>query len=358
MRSAFALMAILIAWSCPVLAQSAASPPSPPSMPTGVELPIEVRLSVRILNITRLIETTGELSASIEYTQRWVDPGLRFDPVAKGEEHIDLTGAAAEARLGQIWRPGITIDNMIGNPRSQTVFLSIFYDGRVVQIRRLDADFRIRANMSSFPFDTQYLPLSFSTARHAAHEVALTTTEFDRNFSTIDPDISANNWKPRGVSFVQSTFFGWNARPFSRITLIATVERDWTRYILRLFVPFIAIMSLSLFLLWASTSVLPNTQRVPMVFSTLLALAALSFTFEASFPGSISMNSPIAAMISMGYLYLPVVLVIDLFPGLDNSRFARRFPYLLPELRRNLRLTVPLLFLGLCLYSLLPTIER
>lgn len=358
MRWAFALVAILIACSGPVQAQSAASPAIPPPLPAGVELPIEVRLSVRILNITRLIETTGELSASIEYTQRWVDPGLRFDPVAKGEEHIDLTGAAAEARLGQIWRPGITIDNMIGNPRSQTVFLSIFHDGRVVQIRRLDADFRIRANMSSFPFDTQYLPLSFSTARHSAHEVALTTTEFDRNFSTVNPDISANNWKPRGVSFVQSSFFGWNARPFSRITLITTVERDWTRYILRLFVPFIAIMSLSLFLLWASTSVLPNTQRVPMVFSTLLALAALSFTFEASFPGSISMNSPIAAMISMGYLYLPAVLLIDLFPGLDNSRFARRFPYLLPEVRRNLRLTVPLLFFGLCLYSLLPTIEK
>ena len=204
-----------------------------------------------------------------------------------------------------MWQPGITIDNMIGNPRSQTLSLSIFHDGRVVQIRRLDADFRIRANMSSFPFDTQNLPLSFSTARHAAHEVAITTTEFDRNFSTINPDISATNWKPRRVSFAQDSFFGWSARPFSRITVIMTLERNWTRYLLRLFVPFIAIMSLSLFLLWAPTNFLSNTQRAPMVFSTLLALAALSFTFEASFPGSISMNSPIAAMISMGYFWAP-----------------------------------------------------
>ncbi|MBL6613370.1 MAG: neurotransmitter-gated ion-channel ligand-binding protein [Reyranella sp.] len=323
-----------------------------PPLPRGVELPIQVRLSVRILNVTRVLETTGELGASIEYTQRWTDPGLRFDAVAQGTQHLDFSGPAAEARLAKMWQPGIAIDDMIGSPRAASVALSIYSDGRVVLIRRLDADFRVSVDMSSFPFDIQRFLIRFSTPRHANHEVVITTTEFDRSFSTIAGELSVNNWRSRNVGFRQDTFYGWNARPFSRMTFVVTVQRSWTRYILRMFVPFIAIMSLSLFILWAPETVLASNQRAPLVFTTLLALAALSFTFEASFPGSISMNSPIATMISMGYFYLPAVLVIDVFLSLKNSAIARRYPYLLPEMRRNLRLTVPVLFFGLCLIAL------
>ena len=345
-----ALIAIgLIAQLGVALAQASGWQP----LPSGVELPIQVRLTVRVLDVTRVLETSGELGASIEFTQRWTDPGLRFDHVKEGAEHLDFSGPAAEAKLAIIWQPGIAIDNMIGSPRAQTVALSIFADGRVVLIRRLDADFRVSVNMSKFPFDTQSFPLRFSTARHAANEVVLTTTEFDRSFSTIRGELSVTNWQAGGVAFVQDSFYGWNARAFSRMTFLVTVERAWTRYILRMFVPFVAIMSLSLFILWAPDTVISSNQRAPLVFTTLLALAALSFTFEASFPGSISMNSPIATMISMGYFYLPAVLVIDVVLNMKNSAIARRYPYLLPEMRRNLRVTVPLLFAGLCLISLL-----
>ena len=49
-----------------------------------------------------------------------------------------------------------------------------------------------------------------------------------------------------------------------------------------------------------------------MIFSSLLALAAISFTFESSFPGSISLNTPVAEMISLGYLYLVTVLMFEI----------------------------------------------
>jgi hypothetical protein len=90
-----------------------------------------------------------------------------------------------------------------------------------------------------------------------------------------------------------------------------------------------------------------------MIFSSLLALAALSFTFESSFPGSISLNSPVASMISLGYFYLPLVLLIDLMLSQTGSRLARRYPGLLPEIKRNARVTVPLLFFGLCILLVL-----
>ncbi len=322
-------------------------------LPEGVELPIQVRLAVRVLNIIRFHEVMGEVGATVEFTQRWYDPAIRFDRVERGSERIDLVGSEAEERLRAMWSPELVIESMIGVPRAQTVSLSLFHDGRAVLLRRFDADFRAQVSMGAFPFDRQALTLSFIPPRHPATELVLTTTEFDRQYSSIAPTLSAVNWIPARLNFRQGTFYGWNARPYSRLTVAAEIGRNWQRYVLRVFVPYFAIMSLSLFLLWAPERVISNTQRAPMVFSSLLALAALSFTFESSFPGSISMNSPIATMISMGYFYLVLVLLLDLLLNQHASAIALRYPALLVEARRNLRYTVPLIYFGLCLLVLL-----
>lgn len=350
-RALFAAAAAAFVWFFATVACAQQSPPS--DAPEGIELPVEVRLAVRVLRVVRLQEIQSELAATVEFTQQWTDPGVRFDRLRHGDEHMDFVGPAAEAQLARMWSPDAAIENIIGSPVAQTVALSIFWDGRVVLVRTMDAVFRVHVDMGGFPFDRQRLPLSFIAPRHAANVVVLTTTELDRRYSTVDGADSAVNWTPRSISFRQESFFGWNARPFSRLTATLTLDRRWPSYILRLFIPFAAVMSLSLFLLWVPRSVLSNAQRAPMVFSGLLALAALSFTFETSFPGSMSMNSPVAFMISIGYFYLPFVLMIDTILGQDQLAFARRFPFLLPEIRRNVRVTVPLLFFALCLISML-----
>jgi hypothetical protein len=341
-----------------VVAQQAQGPAGPPPLPAGVELPMNVRLAVRVLNITRIQEVQREMSAAIEFTQRWTDPSLQFDRVAAGGERMDMVGAEAEARLSRIWQPAIAIENMIGQPRAQTAALSVFHDGRVVLIRRLDAEFRVDLTMAAFPFDQQRLVLRFASQRHPAAEVALLTTEFDMQFSGLQSSLSVANWDAGSLSFSQESFFGWNARPYARLVAVATVERQWPRYILRIFVPFFALMSLSLFLYWASDRVIEQKARAPMVFSSLLALAALSFTFESSFPGAISLNSPIATMISLGYFYLPFVLLTDAMLTSQDSALARRYPALIAEMRRNVRWTVPMLFFGFCLLLLLLAADR
>jgi hypothetical protein len=341
------LVTLLAAFAGPALGQPQAE------VPRGVELPLQVRMSVRVLNITRILETTGEIGASVEYIQRWTDPEQRFDRVAQGKEHLDFVGPDAEARLAKMWSPGVVIENMIGGVRAQTVALSVQEDGSVTLIRRIDADFRAGINMSGFPFDVQRLPIRFVLPRYPAHEVVLTTTEADRAMSSIAAGISLSNWRTRSIEFRQGSFSGWSAQPFSRLTATAVVARISSRYLLRMFVPFSALMSISIFILWAPPSLLGRPQRPTLVFSSLLALSALSFTFEASFPGSISMNSPIAAMISMGYLYLPLVLTVDLYLGNESGRLRAKYPFLTQEIARNTRVTVPLLFAGLCLASLI-----
>ena len=322
------------------------------SLPTGVVTPIPVRLSFRLLNITRLQETLSEVGASIEYTLRWTDPALAFDRVARGQEHIDYVGPDAEAQLGRIWTPDVTIDNQITNPRTQSLAVSIFYDGRVVMIRRIDADFREQIDMSDFPFDRQELLFNFASRRHAADEVMMSSTEFDRTFSTVPPSVAQINWKPRFINLDSGSFYGWNAQPFSKVTARVTVDRISSHYLERLFVPFGAIMSLSLFLLWGPEKMIAINQRASIVISALLALAALSFTYENGFPGSISMNSPVAFMISNGYFYLLFVLTVDLALNQKEGRIAKQYPFLFVAIRKNVRVTIPLIFLGLCILSL------
>ena len=58
-------------------------------------------------------------------------------------------------------------------------------------------------------------------------------------------------------------------------------------------------------------------------------------------------------MISLGYFYLPFVLLTDAMLTSKDGSLARRHPALLPELRRNVRWTVPILFFGFCLLLLL-----
>ncbi|WP_406854843.1 neurotransmitter-gated ion-channel ligand-binding protein [Alsobacter sp. KACC 23698] len=344
---------LLVASAVAALAQAPGAAAAPPPLPAGVERPLEVRMSVRVLNVTRIQEVQSEAGALVEFTQRWVDPTQRFDRVEAGAERIDWVGDEAEARLARIWNPGVAIENQIGRPRAQTTALSIFHDGRVTLIRRVDADLRVDLGMGAFPFDHQSIALRFSSARHPASDVVLVTTELDRGFSTIERNLSVTNWLAGSIAFRNETFFGWNAQPYARLVAVATVDRSWPRYILRLFVPFFALMSLSLFILWAPDSVISQKDRAPMIFSSLLALAALSFTFESSFPGSISLNSPVASMISLGYFYLPLVLLIDLMLSQTGSRLARRYPALLPEIKRNVRVTAPLLFFGLCILLVL-----
>jgi len=104
------LLVLLLACSLP-------GPAAAQAMPAGVELPLDVRLAVRVLNINRIQEVQREVSAAVEFTQRWTDPALRFDRIAAGTERLDLVAAEAERRLAAIWQPGIAIENMIGHPR-------------------------------------------------------------------------------------------------------------------------------------------------------------------------------------------------------------------------------------------------
>ncbi|MCK9916384.1 hypothetical protein MXD81_45245 [Microbacteriaceae bacterium K1510] len=311
------------------------------SLPEGVELPIRVRVAFRVLNVLRIAEVAGQGRFYVEVTQRWNDPRLRFDAVARGAGRIDRVGADADTYMTTIWTPALSVDNQVGERESRTVAVSTYANGDVVFIERYESNFRFRMNMDAFPFDTQDLTLSFSLPRYAKQEAILIATEADRQFSGIEETLSVVDWKPVRLRFANEESMGWNARSYSRLNATVTLTRQSERYLLRIFIPILAVLAVSIFVLWAPG--LTEKDKGTQIFSSLLALAALSFTFEASFPGSISLNTPVAQIISLGYLYLVAVLLFDAIISAGCRRpHARLFPIWV-ALRREIRWALPML---------------
>ncbi len=316
------------------------------SLPDGVELPIRVRVGLRVLDVLKIAEVAGQGRFYVEVTQRWADPRLRFDAVARGATRIDRVGDEADAYLKTIWTPALTVDNLVGERESRTVAVSTYANGDVVFIERYESNFRFRMNMDAFPFDTQDLTLSLSLPRYAKQEAILIATEADRQLSGIESGLSVVDWRAVRLRFSNEESMGWNARSYSRLNATVTLSRFAERYLLRIFIPIMAVLAVSIFVLWSPS--LTEKDKGTQIFSTLLALAALSFTFEASFPGSISLNTPVAQIISLGYLYLVSVLLLDVVLAACAARPGARYYVACVALQRQVRWALPAIMAIIC----------
>lgn len=316
------------------------------ALPATVELPMRVGVALRVLNVLKVEEVAGQARLHIEITQRWTDPRLAFDAIQAGYSRLDQVGDDADEYLKSIWTPGLSVDNQVGDTESRTVAVSVCANGDVVLIERYESGFRFRMNMDAFPFDRQDLTLSLSLPRYARQEAVLLSTETDRQLSSFADAVSVVDWQPAGLRFANEEGMGWNARSYSRLNVTLSLDRLSERYLLRIFIPILAVLAASLFVLWSPG--LKEQDKGGLIFSSLLALAAISFTFEASFPGSISLNTPVAQIISLGYLYLVAVLMLEIMLASACADPARRWHGACLELRRQVKWALPAIMLIVC----------
>jgi hypothetical protein len=148
------------------------------------------------------------------------------------------------------------------------------------------------------------------------------------------------------LSFSYDEATGWNARSYSRLNATVEIARLSERYLLRLFIPIVSTLAVSLFVLWIPGA--SPKDHGGLIFSALLALAAISFTYEASFPGSISLNTQIAKIISLGYFYLVMVVLIDALVWKPCDNPASRFHALATGVRYHMKWAMPSIMVIVC----------
>ncbi|MEI8394434.1 MAG: hypothetical protein WCF85_06845 [Rhodospirillaceae bacterium] len=314
-----------------------------PDLPRGWQLPVRISVAMRILDIAQILETQGQMNARVEITYRWSDPRLAFDKVKEGVPRLDFFDAAAKVKLQKIWNPSVEIENLAGSPRQDQLGLSIAATGEVMLVRTVDANFRISTNLAEFPFDSQRLTVHLVSTRYGLQEVVLVHTRDDDASSGFTRTPLTPLWLLKRLDFLSSSYVAWNGDSHSRMAATVVADRKWPIYLARVYLPFLLVMSISLFTLWPK-EYNPGSKG-PQIFSGLLALVALGFTYEAQFPGSMSANTPIATMVSSGFIYLITALTAYIMLMNPAAEWAERNPGFFSEMRSVVSWGVPLLAL-------------
>ena len=293
--------------------RSVKSEPSIFSLPQNVELPLKVNIIISIKDIIEIREIDGIARVDVEIIQEWVDPAASFDPIEQGAWRIDHVATLAEQYLNTIWTPHLLADNRISDIESKTLAVSIYSNGKIMLIERYKSDFKIDIDMSAFPFDQQNLVLKFSLPNYSKQDVILVSNEASRKLSQVSDHLSIVDWMPRDLKVLNKEIIGWNANKYSSMHSIVTLERRSSRFALQTFSPVFTMLMVSILVLYST--VLDAKTKAALIFSSLLGLSALSFTFESTFPGSFSLNTPISKIIAIGYLYLIIILLFKSFLG-------------------------------------------
>jgi len=316
-------------------------------LPRDEALPIRVAVAIRVIDVSQVQETAGLMAARIELTYRWADRRQAFDRVREAQAQKNFFGESATAQLRRMWHPAVDVENISGAARQDQTGITIDSSGAVTLVRRLDASFRVGIDMASFPFDAQRLDIALTSNRHSAREVLLVHTAEDAAHSAYAARLQTPLWTIRRLDVRNAAYAGWNGAPHSRLTFTIEAERLYGQYLIRIFLPFLTLMSSTLVILWSTDQTMPLAPKGALAFTTLLALVALSFTFESNFPGSMSTGTPIARIISTGFLYIVSVLFLNMFLLNKDFIFAKRAPGMFAEIGAFVRWGLPV---GMLLY--------
>ena len=311
-------------------------------LPRDEALPIRVAIAIRVIGISQVQETAGFMAARVELTYRWKDRRLAFDRVREVRAQRSLFGDTAVAELRRIWHPAFDVENLSGAPRDDSLGLVIEASGAVTLVRRLDANFLVGIDMASFPFDSQALDIILTSKGYNAHEVMPVHTAADAAHSSFPTSLRNSLWTLSRLNHRNTVYAGWSGVPHGRITFTLDAERLYGQYLIRIFLPFLTLMTSTLVILWSTDQTMPLAPKGALAFTTLLALVALSFTFESNFPGSMSQSTPIARIISTGFLYIVSVLFLNMFLLNKDYFLARRAPLMFAEIGAYVRWALPL----------------
>lgn len=365
MRRTILTLALLLGISAvsPVAAREAPPPPAPvatvapqegtpATTPTDKGLPVVVRMALFVAEINSVDERAGAFVGTVDLRLRWEDARLRF-PVAEAPPggFVDLRGAAAEARLAQIWTPDVALANLVDKPTDQVRRLRIAPDGRVEIMQRTSGKFTTSFDFAKFPFDRQELTVDLVERREPLHRLALDFRQDDVEFSRAAESVSIDGWEPGLLNLQRDPIPAWYGESQARVRASLEIYRQAGRTISGLFLPLLASLLIPLLALWLQRVedgeiAIETFELSNILIGGLFAVIALNFTISANYPLLVNGENTVTQLLGLNYLCLAINLVINVFMFRFNliGRFFGR--HVLIQVYRYLTWGLPVLVLS------------
>ena len=250
-----------------------------PDLGAYSDLPIEVRVGVKIDQITSVDQKAENFGAVVHLKMEWYDPNLAFDP---SQDQIPVrrysTGVfRLKANEENIFFPTFSVYNQQGRRFSNASGVVIFPDGKVVHAERLSVTLQAPDfDFKSYPFDTQHFFISIDT-QWPSH---IMTFVADQDFSGFGDQLGEEEWAFHNLKTEVRTKKSIFGLPSSRFTFMFDGLRHIQYYVLRIIIPLFVIVMVS----WATFFLRDFSKRVDISASNLLVYVAFNFTISNDLP--------------------------------------------------------------------------
>jgi hypothetical protein len=362
-------LVLLLSCACTTSVLRSASASAPTDVPAGVDvanlgaplgkgLPVMVRTAVYFAEIEEIDEDEGEFVATVDVRLRWEDPRLRYPVSQAPRGFVDLRGAAADARIAEIWTPDVVIANVVDEPTQRQHGLRIHPDGRVELMQRTRARFSTVFDLERFPFDRQFLRVELVAGKETTDVVVLDYRQDDLDFTRVADDVQLPGWSTGLLDFRRVPLVGWHGESHARLRVAVEVVRHPGRTISAIFIPLFASLLIPLVAIWLNRVEngefkIAAFELANMVIGGLFAVIALNFTVGAAYPTLAAADNTVTRLFALNYAVLATSLLVNLV--VFRSGVVRRLfgKHVQVEVYMCLVWALPILALGTAIATVL-----
>ncbi|GGF45310.1 hypothetical protein GCM10007301_01050 [Azorhizobium oxalatiphilum] len=333
---------------------TAASAQALTDLPTARGLPLTVQVGVAFVDVSAFSENTGLFTATVDVRLRWQDSRLASPPAEAGAPPRIWRDAEADARLAEIWSPGVALTNLKDEPTYQARGLRIFADGTVELMSRTSGDFSTPVDVGRFPFDHQQLEISLATRQSTTHAVVLAYDQDDLDFSQAAATVSLDGWETGFVTLASKPLSGWYNASHARVVAGLEVQRRVGLAVAAIFIPLLASLLIPMLALWLNriddgVFQIETFELVNLIVGGLFAVIALNFTIYSSYTALASSNNSVNQLFALNYATLGISLLVNIL-FYRFQVFERLFGRLVQaEIYRFLMWAIPVIVFTLAL---------
>ena len=227
---------------------------------------------------------------------QWRDPRLAYTPTAGEDERV--------IDPDRIWTPSPQIANLIDNIQTHYRAATVHPDGTVHLVWEVSALLAPNLNLRRFPFDNQRLVIEIRPPLESPAPMLFLA---DPNESGVVPAARRQLplWSLKGFSVYDARSTGFLATGRMGADFDIRIQRRWSYYVLRLFLP----LGLILLASWAFLVLrLDDIQnQLYATFGTLLSVIAFAFAVQSFVP-----QVPVLTLYDRFYLLCFAIVVLEL----------------------------------------------